>query len=59
MQLQTEYGERLEREWDSKLNNYESKYPQEAVEFKTLLSGGFVPGWETSLPVISFNKFIT
>lgn len=50
MQLQTEYGERLESEWDSKLDNYESKYPQEAAEFKTLLGGGLVPGWETSLP---------
>ncbi|KAK2634030.1 hypothetical protein Ddye_028822 [Dipteronia dyeriana] len=50
MQIQTEHGERLEREWYSKLYNYQSKYPEEAAEFDDLLCGGLLPGWESSLP---------
>ena len=55
MQIQTDHGERLEEEWYSKLNYYQSKYPEESVEFKILLNGGLVPGWESSLPVIFFH----
>ncbi|KAF8403084.1 hypothetical protein HHK36_011178 [Tetracentron sinense] len=50
MQIQTEHGERLEKEWYSTLNYFQSKYPREAVEFKILLNGGLLPGWESSLP---------
>ncbi|KAG8380514.1 hypothetical protein BUALT_Bualt06G0023600 [Buddleja alternifolia] len=53
MQVQANRGEELEKEWHSKLLYYESKYPQEAAEFKTLLYGGMLPGWENSLPVWS------
>ncbi|KAL0002819.1 hypothetical protein SO802_016600 [Lithocarpus litseifolius] len=49
MQIQADHGERLEEEWYSKLNYYQSKYPEESVEFKILLNGGLVPGWESSL----------
>ncbi|KAK7848568.1 transketolase-1 [Quercus suber] len=52
MQIQTDHGERLEEEWYSKLNYYQSKYPEESVEFKILLNGGLLPGWESSLPVL-------
>ncbi|XP_059628324.1 transketolase, chloroplastic-like [Cornus florida] len=50
MQVQAYNGERLEKEWHSKLHYFQSKYPQEATEFKVLLNGGLVPGWEGSLP---------
>ncbi|KAI3917091.1 hypothetical protein MKX01_003540 [Papaver californicum] len=50
MGIQTEYGEALEEAWYSTLNYYQTQYPQEAVEFKILLNGGLVPGWEQSLP---------
>ncbi|KAL8052106.1 hypothetical protein ABFX02_06G191600 [Erythranthe guttata] len=50
MQVQAGRGEELEKEWHSKLNYYQSKYPQEAAEFKCLLYGGMIPGWENSLP---------
>lgn len=53
MQVQAETGAELEREWHSKLQYYQSKYPQEAAEFESLLDGGMVPGWEDSLPVMS------
>nr|GMD27527.1 transketolase, chloroplastic-like [Ipomoea batatas] len=50
MKLQAEQGETLEQEWHSKLYSYQNKYPEEAKEFKALLNGGIVPGWESSLP---------
>ncbi|KAK6156354.1 hypothetical protein DH2020_010602 [Rehmannia glutinosa] len=53
MQVQADNGEELEREWYSKLYHYQSKYPQEAVEFKCLLNGGMLPGWESALPTWS------
>lgn len=52
MQAQADRGEQLEKQWYSKLYDYQSKYPQEAVEFKCLLYNGMLPGWENSLPVI-------
>lgn len=51
MQAKADSGEILEKEWLSKLNYYQSKYPEEAAQFKLLLSGGLLPGWESSLPV--------
>lgn len=53
MQVQADRGEELEMDWHSKLNYYQSKCPQEAAEFKVLLSGGMLPGWENALPVMS------
>ncbi|KAF9598043.1 hypothetical protein IFM89_023820 [Coptis chinensis] len=53
MQIHTQDGERLEKEWYSTLNYYRSRYPQEAAEFEILLNGGLVPGWESSLPTWS------
>ncbi|KAI3416678.1 Transketolase [Psidium guajava] len=50
MQKQADVGERLEKEWYSNLYSYQIKYPQEAIEFRILLSGGLLPGWENSLP---------
>ena len=57
MQIQTDHGERMEKDWYSKLNYYRSKYPEEAAEFKILLNGGLVHGWETSLPVIDSQLY--
>ncbi|XP_051130813.1 transketolase, chloroplastic-like [Andrographis paniculata] len=53
MQVQAEYGEELDRNWQAKLSYYERKYPQEAIEFKSLLHDGLPPGWESSLPLWS------
>lgn len=50
LQIQADNGERLENDWQSKLYYYQSKYPEEAEQFKILLNGGLVPGWESSLP---------
>ncbi|KAJ7970504.1 transketolase, chloroplastic-like [Quillaja saponaria] len=58
MKIQTDYGERLEKEWYSKLNYYQSKYPEGAGEFKVLLHGGLVPGWESSLPRWSVSDLV-
>eukprot|EP00252_Welwitschia_mirabilis_P017835 TRINITY_DN3968_c0_g1_i1.p1 TRINITY_DN3968_c0_g1~~TRINITY_DN3968_c0_g1_i1.p1 ORF type:complete len:814 (-),score=120.36 TRINITY_DN3968_c0_g1_i1:573-2819(-) len=43
-------GATLEAEWASKLAEYEKKYPQEAAEFKHLISGKLPEGWEKALP---------
>lgn len=51
MKAKAESGKLLEKKWLSKLNYFQSKYPDEAAQFKLLLSGGMVPGWEYSLPV--------
>lgn len=51
MKIQTDHGERLEKEWCSKVYNYRSKYPHEGAELDLLLNGGLLPGWENALPV--------
>ncbi|KAH0729916.1 hypothetical protein KY289_001104 [Solanum tuberosum] len=48
---QTDIGGRLEQEWNSKLNYYQNKYPEEAAEFKLVLADRMLPGWENSLPI--------
>ncbi|WOG88014.1 hypothetical protein DCAR_0207247 [Daucus carota subsp. sativus] len=53
MKAKAESGKLLEKKWLSKLNYFQSKYPDEAAQFKLLLSGGMVPGWEYSLPTWS------
>ncbi|KAK1382486.1 Transketolase, chloroplastic [Heracleum sosnowskyi] len=50
MQVKAESGELFEKEWLSKLDYFQSKYPDDAAQLKLLLSGGMVPGWEYSLP---------
>ncbi|PKI74585.1 hypothetical protein CRG98_004912 [Punica granatum] len=50
MQEQIDNGERLEKEWYSKLYAYQSKYPQHVAELRLLLSNGLLPGWENLLP---------
>ncbi|KAG9441552.1 hypothetical protein H6P81_017406 [Aristolochia fimbriata] len=50
MEAQAERGEALEKDWNSALCYYESRYPREAKEFKILLEDGLSPGWENSLP---------
>ncbi|KAK6929174.1 Transketolase-like, pyrimidine-binding domain, partial [Dillenia turbinata] len=48
--IQAEQGEQLEKEWYSKLDEYQRKYPKEANEFQTLRDECLIPGWETSMP---------
>ncbi|KAK2968169.1 hypothetical protein RJ640_018262 [Escallonia rubra] len=50
MQIHADQGERLEREWKSKLSYFREKYPEDATQFQILLNGGLPPGWEGSLP---------
>ena len=57
MQVHADHGERLEREWHSKLNYFKSRYPEEAAEFEVLLNAGVPPGWESILPVLTFITF--
>ncbi|KAH9311268.1 hypothetical protein KI387_026303 [Taxus chinensis] len=45
-----EKGAAVEAKWTAKLTEYENKYPVEAAEFKTLISGKFPEGWEKALP---------
>jgi transketolase len=52
MQVQTDHGEKLEKEWFSKFDYFKTNYPEEAAEFEVLLSGGLPPNWESCLPVI-------
>ncbi|KAG5631233.1 hypothetical protein H5410_002950 [Solanum commersonii] len=55
MQAQIDLGGRLEQEWNSKLNYYQNKYPEEAAEFKLLVADGMIPGWESSFPKWSMS----
>ncbi|KAI5575281.1 hypothetical protein BDE02_10G200600 [Populus trichocarpa] len=50
MQVQTDHGEKLEKEWFSKFDYFKTNYPEEAAEFEVLLSGGLPPNWESCLP---------
>lgn len=43
-------GADLEAEWQAKMADYERKYPQEASEFKVLISGELPEGWDKALP---------
>lgn len=43
MQVQTDQGEKLEKEWFSKFDYFKTNYPEEAAEFEVLLSGGLPP----------------
>ncbi|KAH7299835.1 hypothetical protein KP509_24G032100 [Ceratopteris richardii] len=43
-------GAELEVKWDNDLATYERKYPEEAREFKQLISGELPSGWDNALP---------
>ncbi|OAY45862.1 transketolase, chloroplastic [Manihot esculenta] len=59
MQIQSDQGQKLEREWFSKLDYYKSKYPhQEAAEFEVLLNGGLPSNWESCLPKWSMSDSV-
>ena len=46
-------GAKLEEDWNSKVAEYEKKYPEEAAEFKQLTSGELPDGWDAVLPTFS------
>uniref|UniRef100_A0A803N6M6 transketolase n=2 Tax=Chenopodium quinoa TaxID=63459 RepID=A0A803N6M6_CHEQI len=46
----TPEGASLEAEWTSKFAEYEKKYPTEAAEFKSIITGELPAGWEKALP---------
>ncbi|KAI5082894.1 hypothetical protein GOP47_0002637 [Adiantum capillus-veneris] len=46
----TKLGAEFEAKWQEDLAAYEKKYPQEAAEFKSLLSGELPAGWVDALP---------
>ncbi|MFS7942594.1 Transketolase [Helianthus anomalus] len=43
-------GAALEAEWNAKFAAYESKYPEEAAELKSIVTGVLPAGWEKALP---------
>merc|ERR1711871_1331570 len=43
-------GASAEDAWKAGLEEYSAKYPEEATEFKQLISGELPAGWESSLP---------
>lgn len=43
-------GADLETEWNQRLAEYKTKYPQDAAEFERQLSGKLPEGWEKALP---------
>lgn len=44
-------GSKLESDWEAALEAYSKSYPEEAAEFKQLISLELPAGWDTSLPV--------
>jgi hypothetical protein len=52
-------GASFEAEWSSKLAEHEKKYPEEAAEFKALISGKLPEGWDKALPVRIWTKTIS
>jgi len=47
----TPEGAALEADWNAKFAAYERKYPEEAAELKSIISGELPVGWEKALPV--------
>lgn len=45
-----ERGAQLEQDWNQKVAEYKSKYPEEAAEFERITSGKLPEGWEKCLP---------
>ena len=46
-------GENLEKEWDSKFEEYQKKYPSEGTELKRMLEGRLPENWDSDLPSYS------
>ncbi len=46
-----ERGRAWENEWEEKLKNYKSKYPQLATQFDQYLKQDLPDGWDKGLPV--------
>ncbi|KAL7158524.1 hypothetical protein ABFS83_02G149500 [Erythranthe nasuta] len=46
----TPEGAAYESEWNSKFAEYEKKYPEEAAELKSIITGELPSGWEKALP---------
>ncbi|PTQ45753.1 hypothetical protein MARPO_0013s0012 [Marchantia polymorpha] len=46
-------GPALEASWEESLAAYEQKYPEEAAEFKQLISQKLPTGWEKALPTFT------
>ena len=45
------FGEELELDWQSRLGEYQKKYPEQAAEFKRRMAGELPKNWEASMPV--------
>ncbi|CAI9765185.1 unnamed protein product [Fraxinus pennsylvanica] len=43
-------GAALEAKWNAKFAEYEKKYPEEAAELKSIITGELPAGWEKALP---------
>ncbi|XAR63180.1 Transketolase [Bertholletia excelsa] len=43
-------GSALEAKWNAKFAEYEKKYPEEAAELKSIITGELPAGWERALP---------
>lgn len=46
-------GAALEAGWNTKFAEYEKKYPEEAADLKSIITGELPAGWEKALPVSS------
>ncbi|EOA26645.1 hypothetical protein CARUB_v10022709mg [Capsella rubella] len=46
----TSEGAAFEADWNAKFAAYEKKYPEEAAELSSIISGEFPAGWEKALP---------
>ena len=47
----TPEGKALESDWNATFAAYEKKYPEEAAELKSIITGELPAGWEKALPV--------
>eukprot|EP00958_Prasinococcus_capsulatus_P026985 scaffold5127_cov416-Prasinococcus_capsulatus_cf.AAC.3 len=51
----TERGAAEEAEWEAALADYTSKYPEEAAEFKQLISGELPEGWMEAIESVDYS----
>lgn len=51
-------GAALESEWNAKYSEYVKKYPEEAAELNSIITGQLPAGWEKALPVSGSNFVI-
>lgn len=52
------HGISEEEEWNEALEDYSKKYPEEARNFKELISGELPKDWEKAIPVKSLASSI-